>query len=113
MLITLHPRVKLWLVNENNEAVFGEGLARLLEEVERCGSILKASSNLSMSYRYALHRISLAEKRLGFKIVKRSRGGVLGGYSELTAQGKALLEKYEKIEREIAKFLKVLEKIDS
>jgi len=108
----LYPKVKLWLVNESNEAVFGEGLARLLEAVEKCGSILKASSDLNMSYRYALHRISLAEKRLGFKIVKRSRGGTLGGYSELTAEGKALLTKYEKIEKEITKFLKILESIN-
>lgn len=105
-MLVLHPKVKLWLVNENNEAVLGEGLARLLEAIERYGSIHKASSSLNMSYRYALHRISLAEKRLGFKIVKRSRGGVLGGSSELTDEGKALLMKYEKVEKEVTEFLK-------
>ncbi|MBS7646999.1 MAG: LysR family transcriptional regulator [Candidatus Bathyarchaeia archaeon] len=106
MSTALYPKIKLWLVNENDEAVLGEGLARLLEAVEKCGSILEASSNLNMSYRYALHRISLAEKRLGFKIVKRSRGGASGGSSELTSEGKALLVKYEKIEKDITKFLK-------
>ncbi|MEM3565273.1 MAG: LysR family transcriptional regulator [Candidatus Bathyarchaeia archaeon] len=106
MSAILCPKIKLWFVNENNEPILGEGLARLLEAIEKYGSITQASSNLNMSYRYALHRISLAEKRLGFKLVQRHRGGVLGGSSELTTKGKVLLEKYEKLEKEVAKFLK-------
>ena len=106
MSTTLYPKIKLWLVNKNDEAVLGEGLARLLEAVEKYGSILEASLNLKMSYRYALHRISLAEKRLGFKIVERSRGGALGGFSELTSEGKVLLVKYKRIEKDLARFLR-------
>lgn len=106
MLFTLYPKIKLWLINENDEAVFGEGLAKLLEAIEKCGSIFMASTNLGMSYRYALHRISLAEKRLGFKLVRRQRGGVAGGSSELTVEGKKLLVKYGKMEKSIEKFLK-------
>jgi len=106
MPAVLQPKIKLWLVNEKDEAVLGEGLAKLLEAIEECGSIAKAASNLDMSYRYALHRISLAEKRLGFKIVKRSRGGASGGFSELTSEGKALLIKYRKVEREVSRLLK-------
>lgn len=106
MSAVLYPKIKLWLVNESDEAVLGEGLAKLLETIEKCGSISKASSSLNMSYRYALHRISLAEKRLGFKIVKRSRGGALGGFSELTSEGKALLVKYKRIEKNLTRFLK-------
>ncbi len=98
MPVTLYPKIKLWFVNENNEAVLGEGLVNLLGAIEKHGSILVASKNLEMSYRYALHRISLAEKRLGFKIVKRNRGGVAGGSSELTVEGKRLIEMYLKIE---------------
>ncbi|MEM2103774.1 MAG: LysR family transcriptional regulator [Candidatus Bathyarchaeia archaeon] len=106
MLVTLYPKIKLWFINESNEAIFGEGLAKLLEAVEKHGSILEASSNLNMSYRYALHRISLAEKRLGFKLIKRYRGGIAGGSSELTTEGKTLLTEYEKMENEMHRFLK-------
>jgi molybdate transport system regulatory protein len=106
MLVTLYPKVKLWFANENNEAVLGEGLVNLLDAIEKYGSILVASKNLEMSYRYALHRISLAEKRLGFKLVKRHRGGVAGGSSELTVEGKKLLVSYGKMEKSIEKFLK-------
>jgi molybdenum-dependent DNA-binding transcriptional regulator ModE len=53
------------MVNEKDEAIFGEGLAHLIEEVDKTHSMLEASKNLKMSYRYALHRITLAEERLG------------------------------------------------
>lgn len=105
MTISTHPEVKLWLVNEKGEAVFGEGLALLLEAVEKYGSISVASYHLGMSYRYALHRISLAEKRLGYQLIRRLRGGVMGGSSELTGEGRELLLKFKKIEKELEKFL--------
>lgn len=109
MPVNLYPKVKIWFVNDNNEAILGEGLANLLSAIERHGSILVASKNLGMSYRYALHRISLAEKRLGFKLVKRHRGGVAGGSSELTVEGKKLIVMYEEIEEKMEKFLKTLQ----
>lgn len=108
MPIITYPKVKLWLVNKNGDAVLGDGLATLLEAVEKYGSVSAASDHLSMSYRYALHRISLAERRVGCELVKRSRGGTAGGFSELIADGKALLAKYRKTERQLEKFLKEL-----
>ncbi|MEM3550613.1 MAG: LysR family transcriptional regulator [Candidatus Bathyarchaeia archaeon] len=110
-MLVIYPKVKLWFVDENGESVFGEGLAMLLEAVEKYGSLSLASDYLGMSYRYALHRVSLAEKRLGFEIVRRRRGGVLGGSSELTPEGKELLLRFKKIERELEKILEVYKKV--
>ena len=45
--------IKLWMVNEKREAVFGDGLAELLEEIDKYHSILKAAEHLEMSYRYS------------------------------------------------------------
>ncbi|MEM2273555.1 MAG: LysR family transcriptional regulator [Candidatus Bathyarchaeia archaeon] len=106
MGVTLHPRVKLWLVNEKDESVFGEGLAMLLGAVDKHGSLFAASIHLNMSYRYALHRILLAEKRLGFKLIERRRGGVSGGRSELTIEGRRMLEEYEKIKSLVEELIK-------
>jgi lysophospholipase L1-like esterase len=47
-----------------------------------------------MSYRYALHRISIAEERSGKKLVDRFRGGKGKGGAHLTQQGRLLLDKY-------------------
>jgi molybdate transport system regulatory protein len=94
--------IKLWMVNEKNEAVFGDGLAELLEEIDKCHSMLEAAENLKMSYRYALHRITLAEDRLGQLLVTRVRGGAKGGgSSEVTDFGKNLVLRYRNAQSEL------------
>ena len=55
--------VKLWMVNENGEAVFGDGLAELLETIDKYKSLLEASKELGMSYRYALHRLFMRSRK--------------------------------------------------
>jgi molybdate transport system regulatory protein len=98
--------IKLWMVNEKGESVFGDGLAELLEEIDRTHSMLEAAKNLKMSYRYALHRITLAEKRLSESLVNRSHGGAKGGgSSEVTVFGKELASRYRKAQAELAKTL--------
>ena len=97
------------MVNEKGESVFGDGLAELLEEIYRTHSMLKAAQNLKMSYRYALHRITLAEKRLGELLVNRSRGGAKGGgFSEVSPCGKELVARYRKAQGELGRVLKNL-----
>ena len=94
--------IKLWMVNEKNEAVFGDGLAELLEEIDKCCSMLEAAKNLEMSYRYALHRVTLAEDRLGQLLVTRVRGGAKGGGSSaVTDFGKNLVVRYRHAQAEL------------
>jgi molybdate transport system regulatory protein len=98
----LSYRFKLWIVNEKNEAVFGDGLARLLEEIEDHHSVLEAAKSLGMSYRYALHRITLSEERLGQSLVTRVRGGARGGgSSEVTAEGKKMVAHFRKMQAKL------------
>ena len=100
-------RFKLWMVNEKNEAVFGDGLAQLLEEILEHHSVLEAAKHLEMSYRYALHRITLAEERLGKSLVTRIRGGAKGGgSSEVTAFGKELVLQYRQMQVNLGKTIK-------
>ncbi len=81
------------MVNEKGESVFGDGLAELLETIDKAHSMLGAAEQLGMSYRYALHRITLAEERLDKPLVTRVRGGAKGGgSSEVTDFGKELVE---------------------
>jgi molybdate transport system regulatory protein len=94
-MCALRYETKLWMVNEKGEAVFGSGLAELLEQIDHYHSVLEAAQQLCMSYRYALHRLTLAEGRLGKPLVKRVRGGAKGGgSSEVTAFGKDLMLRF-------------------
>jgi molybdate transport repressor ModE-like protein len=108
-LDNLQYGIKLWIMNENKEAVFGDGLATLLEKIDKEHSIVEAAKLMKMSYRYALHRIVLAEKRTDQPLVKRHRGGTKGGgSSEVTAYGKELTLRYRNAQTELNKALKAL-----
>ena len=83
---------KIWL--DYRGRAFGDGPARLLDGVERAGSLRKAASDLGMSYNKAWRILHAAEQRLGFPLLDRSVGGSLGGGSHLTPQAKDLLSRY-------------------
>jgi molybdate transport system regulatory protein len=90
------------MVNDKGDAVFGNGLAELLEEIDRRHSVLEAANELKMSYRYALHRLTLAEERLGESLVTRVRGGAKGGgFSEVTDFGKDLVNRYRNAQQKL------------
>ena len=95
------------MINGKNEAVFGDGLAQLLEAIDKHHSILEAAKELGMSYRYALHRITLAEDRLEESLVTRVRGGAKGGgSSEVTMVGKDLVFRFRKAQAKLEATLK-------
>jgi molybdenum-dependent DNA-binding transcriptional regulator ModE len=68
--VRIRPRFKLWFVGENGEHVFGLGTMRLLVEIVRLSSASAAARELGMSYRYALERLTIVEKRLGILSLK-------------------------------------------
>ena len=51
-------RTKLWLHDEEGNVIFGMGRTKMLEAIERCGSISAAAKELKMSYRAVWARIS-------------------------------------------------------
>jgi molybdate transport system regulatory protein len=105
----LRYETKLWMVNKKGEAVFGSGLAELLEEIDAHHSVLEAVKHLGMSYRYALHRLTTAEERLGQPLVKRQRGGAKGGgSSEVTSFGKDMVLRYREAQAKLMEVLKTL-----
>jgi molybdate transport system regulatory protein len=99
-------RIRLWFENSKGEAFFGEGIANLLQAIERQKSISLACKDISMSYRYALHRISMAEERSGMTLVRRFRGGNPKGGAELTEQCRFLLQRYFDAKRLLQDFAK-------
>jgi len=96
-------RVKFWFEDAEGRAFFGRGTVDLLRGIDKYKSIALASVRIGMSYRYALHRISIAEERSGRKLVDRFRGGRAKGGAQLTQQGRVLLERYLEAERMLDK----------
>ncbi len=78
--------------------------SRLLQCIDNCGSIIKASKETGIPYRTALKNIEIMEIELGSPIVTTKRGGKGGGgSSELTEKGKEILQKFIKLNRVIKK----------
>ncbi|MDB4349317.1 ModE molybdate transport repressor domain-containing protein, partial [Omnitrophica bacterium] len=48
--------------------------------------------------------ITAIERRLGFKLIKRSRGGKNGGGSSLTPAARRLLQKFDRLNHLTSKF---------
>jgi len=94
----LTVKSKVWIEDENGDVVFGSGRMRILNEIEKHGSILAASKELHMSYRAVWGKIRATEKRLGQSLLRKRAGGARGGGSELTPLGKVLVERFRQLD---------------
>jgi molybdate transport system regulatory protein len=91
--LPLRPRVKAWLV-AGDEFLMGPRYVRLLEEIDRRGSIREACGRIGLSYRTCLNRIRRMERVLGAPVIHTTRGGAGGGGSELTPAARDIIRLY-------------------
>lgn len=102
----LRVQASLRLVRQ--EKIFGPGIARLLEGVERLGSLRRSAAEMEMSYSKAWSILRTSEAQLGFPLLERRTGGPNGGGAVLTAQGRDFLLRYRAFERDAQKSLDTL-----
>lgn len=93
-------RHKIWL-ERNGRVVFGKGREDLLRAIDEMQSLYGAAKKLNMSYRAAWGRLKASEARLGIKLVA---SGGRGKAMHLTNEARALLEKFDKLEHDAARF---------
>jgi molybdate transport system regulatory protein len=87
---------KIWL--DSSGKAFGEGPYELLNRVEKTKSLHEAAHQMNMSYSKAWKLVRQIEERLGFAFLDKKVGGVSGGGSRVTPEGKAFLRRYERFE---------------
>ena len=90
----VRPRFKLWISSDEAEGVFGDGKWRLLDAINKQGSLRAAAEALKISYRKAWGDLRKAEEYLGRSFVEKHRGGAHGGEAVLTKAGKAWTKAY-------------------
>ncbi len=88
-----HAKAKLWLVNNKNEPIIGEGRAALLEAIKDEGSLNKACKKIKISYKHAWLLLKEIEKSVGEPVIIKKRGGKAQG-TFLTEKAINLLEVY-------------------
>ena len=78
----------------NQEKFFGKGVANLLNNIEKFGSLQRSASEMGLAYSKAWAIIKRAESELGFPLTQRKIGGIGGGGSSLTEEGKKFLDTF-------------------
>ena len=99
----LNPEFKLWLSQARAKSSFGDGRWQLLKAIETEGSLRAACELLNISYRKAWGDLKKAEEALGVKLVKRQRGGRVGGETILTEKGRKWVKAYAGFHKDIEK----------
>jgi len=94
---------KVWL--DNNGKAFGDGPYELLTRVEKRMSLHQAANQMGMSYSKAWRLVRTLEERLGFALLVRKVGGQSGGGSNVTFQGKDLMNHYGRFRRDVERGL--------
>ena len=77
------------------DKAFGPGIAELLRNVEKEGSLQGAAQSMNMAYSKAWKILKGAEKEWGLSLTDRETGGRDGGGSTLTPEAREILEHYE------------------
>ncbi|NNG00605.1 MAG: LysR family transcriptional regulator [Desulfobacteraceae bacterium] len=83
------------LVNTAGGIIMGTGRMKILESIDRTRSINKTAQELKMAYKTVWSKIKSTEKNFGKPVVlaDRTKG------TELTEDGRILLEKYRKLKQ--------------
>ena len=77
------------------DKAFGPGIAELLRNAEKEGSLQGAAQSMNMAYSKAWKILKGAEKEWGLSLTDRETGGRDGGGSTLTPEAREILEHYE------------------
>ncbi len=85
---------------------FGPGAARLLELIDKGESVSKACKLMNMSYSKGWKILNIIKDETGYDAVIRQQGGINGGKTILSEQGKALLESFRNLEKDIKEYAK-------
>ncbi len=96
-------RSKVWIVSRHGR-VFGAGVARLLGDIDRLGSLREAAKLSGISYRHAWGLLKTAARRLGYPIIDSRPGGEGGGGTVLAPESRRLVSTFDRLSREVEDF---------
>ncbi len=92
----LRVRSKVW-IERDGQIVMSEYRARLLEAVEREGSVAAAADVLGLPNRTAWKKLREIEAAAGTPLLDSGSGGASGGQSKLTAAAEEMLAAFRRV----------------
>jgi molybdate transport system regulatory protein len=86
---------KIWIETTDGKSILGDGKWQLLKAIEAEGSLMGAVKKLGLSYRKTWDNLKRIEQDLGVSLLEKSSGGVHGGSSVMTVEGKKLVRAFD------------------
>jgi len=93
-------RSKVW-VEKDGRVALSSWRIELLSMVEEAGSLAAACERMDVPYRTAWYKLKEIEDQLGMKLLDTQSGGVDGGGSALTPEGRDLVDRFRRVDRGI------------
>jgi molybdate transport system regulatory protein len=93
-------------IKSKNSTLLGSEKMELIEKIKQLGSLQKAAQEMNIAYRQAWKKIQELNKFSSKPLVILSRGGINGGYAEVTKHGDTVLLNYKDLKVAFDKFLK-------
>jgi molybdate transport system regulatory protein len=91
-------RSKIWIEDGKGAVIFGLGRFRILEAIQRLGSMQAAAKELHMSYRAVWMRLRTSEERIGKALIVRNGKG-----SQLTPFARSLMKQFKRLQSIVQK----------
>lgn len=88
---------RIWIQKEG-KSYLGSGRIELLKFIESEGSISKAAKKMHMSYKAAWDNLNQINELSKTPLIESSNGGIGGGGTSLTDEGKKAIEVFKKLE---------------
>lgn len=93
----------IWIEGPNGTLI-GVGRMKLLQNIQKYGSISEAARNMNMSYRQAWESVDAMNKESKKVLVTTSSGGVGGGGASITEEGLRILTYFNQLQDRFEKF---------
>ncbi|MFC1935066.1 winged helix-turn-helix domain-containing protein [Chloroflexota bacterium] len=97
-------RGRIWL-EKYGELYIGWGRVLLLENIDRLGSIAAAARTMKLGYRNAWLWVESANRLAPAPLVEKTSGGVGGGRTRLTKEGRETVNDYKELFAKFQDFL--------
>jgi molybdate transport repressor ModE-like protein len=97
----LHLHYKIWLSDDKESGILGDGKWQMLKLIEEKGSMKAACDELGYTYRRTWGNLKKIEKFFGFPLLEKQRGGSEGGHTGLTEEGKRLVRAFDLFHRSV------------
>jgi molybdate transport system regulatory protein len=97
--IRLH--YKIWMSDEQESGIMGDGKWHMLKLIEELGSMKAACDAMGYTYRRTWGNLKKIEKFFGFPLLEKQRGGSEGGHTGLTVEGKRLVKAFDAFHHEV------------